>query len=207
MKKILTLICTLCMCAFMSTALAATVTGGSGVAGGNNAAITGDNGAKVNSAVNNWEISMQPKPTEKEIEAARWSLILENDLGIYAFDRGSMSFAEVKGEADTNVVDCTVKTLFTNKDILKKLQEVYAKKLKGKEKVSYCLMDMEYKMAEGQYTVKKMEVFTDKGRLIETQTKENAFAAIPEGSFAEALYEICQQYVAAVTGVKAEQVK
>ena len=203
MKKILTLICTLCMCAFMSTALAATVTGGSGAAG-NKAAISVNSGAEVNSTVNNWEISMQPKPTEKEIEAARWSLILENDLGVYAFDRGSMSFAEVNGAADKNVVDCTVKTLFTNKDILKKLQEVYAKKLEGKEKVSYCLMDMEYKMAEGQYTVKKMEVFTDKGRLIETQTKENAFAAIPEGSFAEALYEICQQYVAAVTGVKAE---
>ena len=36
--------------------------------------------AEENKAANpmNWEISMMPKPKEEEIEAARWSIVLEN---------------------------------------------------------------------------------------------------------------------------------
>lgn len=46
-----------------------------------------------------WEISMQPKPTAEEQEAARWSLILENDLGIYAYDMSTLKyFADKKGK-------------------------------------------------------------------------------------------------------------
>ena len=30
----------------------------------------------------NWEISMMPKPTAEEIEAARWSIVLENTMGV-----------------------------------------------------------------------------------------------------------------------------
>ena len=33
----------------------------------------------------NWEISMMPKPTAEEIEAARWSIVLENTMGVYAY--------------------------------------------------------------------------------------------------------------------------
>ena len=33
-----------------------------------------------------WEISMMPKPTAEEVEAARWSVVVENDLGVYAYD-------------------------------------------------------------------------------------------------------------------------
>ena len=38
--------------------------------------------AEENKAANpmNWEISMMPKPTEEEIEAARWSIVLENNM-------------------------------------------------------------------------------------------------------------------------------
>ena len=43
-----------------------------------------------------WEISMMPKPTAEEIEAARWSVVVENDLGIYAYDMGSLDFEQVE---------------------------------------------------------------------------------------------------------------
>lgn len=52
----------------------------------------------VNAAANtqdnpiNWEISMMPKPTAEEVEAARWSVIVENDIGIYAYDMDSIQY-------------------------------------------------------------------------------------------------------------------
>ena len=144
-----------------------------------------------------WHISSSPELSEKEKEAARWSLILENDLGIYAYDMGTLGYVtNKKGTVDTNLVGATVKTLFTDKKVLKKVQEQYASKLEGKEKVQYCLLDMQYNMSERTYTVKEMRVFTNKNRLIETKKNKTGFVAIPEKSFAEAMYEICQQFVA-----------
>lgn len=141
-----------------------------------------------------WEISMQPKPTAEEQEAARWSLILENDLGIYAYDMSTLKYAaDKKGKVDENRIDVTVKTLFQNKELLKNLQQKYAAQLKGKEKVQYCLLDMEYNMAEKTYTVKEMRVFTDKNRMIEKKANQTGFVPVPEKTFAEAMYEICLQ--------------
>ncbi len=154
----------------------------------------------------NWEASMMPKPTAEEIEAARWSVILENDLGVYAYDMDSLGFAYDKdGQVDTNTVNVLVKTIFTNKDMLKNLQNSYAGKLVGKEKAKYCTMEMQYKLQEGLYTVKIMRVFADSKREIDVQEKQGNFASVPEGSFAEALYEICQKYAQDVAHAAAAQ--
>ena len=143
-----------------------------------------------------WSISTSPPMSEEEKEAARWSLILENDLGLYAYDMSTLGYVSDKnGAVDTNLVGATVKTLFTDKKILKKLQEQYASKLKGKEKLQYCLLDMQYNMAEKTYTVTEMRVFTNKNRIIETKKNKTGFVPVPEKSFAEAMYEICQQFV------------
>lgn len=151
----------------------------------------------------NWEISMMPKPTAEEIEAARWSVVVENDLGVYAYDMGSLDFAQKDGKYDKNIVNVLVKTVFTNKDVLKKLKTDYASKLEGKEKVLYCKMDMQYKMQEKEYTVKTMQVFTNTDRQIDVKKNNNKFAPIPEKSFAEALYEVCQKFVADVEAAQA----
>ena len=143
-----------------------------------------------------WSISTKSPMSEEEKEAARWSLILENDLGLYAYDMSTLGYVSDKnGAVDTNLVGATVKTLFTDKKILKKLQEQYASKLKGKEKLQYCLLDMQYNMAEKTYTVTEMRVFTNKNRIIETKKNKTGFVPVPEKSFAEAMYEICQQFV------------
>ena len=143
-----------------------------------------------------WSISTKPPMSEEEKEAARWSLILENDLGLYAYDMSTLGYVSDKsGTVDTNLVGATVKTLFTDKKILKKIQEQYTSKLKGKEKVQYCLLDMQYNMAEKTYTVTEMRVFTNKNRIIETKKNKTGFVPVPEKSFAEAMYEICQQFV------------
>ena len=57
---------------------------------------------------------------------------------------------------------------------------------------------MQYKMKEKSYTVKTMQVFTNTDRQIDVKKNKNKFAPIPEKSFAEALYEVCQKFVADV---------
>ena len=69
----------------------------------------------------NWEISMIPKPTAEEIEAARWSIVLENTMGVYAYDMDSLYFPEEKnGVVNKNLVNVVVKTVFTDKELVKK---------------------------------------------------------------------------------------
>ena len=155
-----------------------------------------------------WHISSSPEMTEKEKEAARWSLILENDLGIYAYDMETLGYvADKNGTADGNLVGATVKTLFTDKKVLKKLQTQYASKLNKKESVQYCLLDMQYNMPEKTYTVVEMQVFTNKNRLIETKKNKTGFVPIPEKTFAEAMYEICQQFVTDMAAMREGETK
>ena len=143
-----------------------------------------------------WSISTKPEMSDEEKEAARWSLILENDLGLYAYDMSTLGYiADKNGTVNTDLVGATVKTLFTDKKMLKSLQAKYADKLKGKEKVQYCRLDMQYHMPEKTYKVTEMRVFTNKNRVIETKKNKTGFVPVPEKSFAEAMYEICQQFV------------
>ena len=152
--------------------------------------------AEENKADNpmNWEISMMPKPTE--IEAARWSIVLENNMGVYAYDMDSLHFEEVKnGVVDKNIVNVFVKTVFTDKDLLKKMNKTYAEKLAKKEKVQYCKMLMQFNVASKTYGVKQMEVYGSKGTKLESKINNGELVPVPEKTFAEAMLEICTQAV------------
>lgn len=154
--------------------------------------------AEENKADNpmNWEISMMPKPTEEEIEAARWSIVLENNMGVYAYDMDSLHFEEVKnGVVDKNIVNVLVKTVFTDKDLLKKMNKTYAEKLAKKEKVQYCEMLMQFNVASKTYGVKQMEVYGSKGTKLESKINNGELVPVPEKTFAEAMLEICTQAV------------
>lgn len=144
-----------------------------------------------------WEISMMPKATEEEQEAARWSIVVENNLGVYAYDMSSLAFTKVEnGIADKNIISVMTKTAFTDKETLKKLNEKYKAKLAKKEKVQYCEILMTFNLAEKSYAVTNMDVFGSKKTLLQHSEKELQFVPVPEGSFAEAMLEICQQAVA-----------
>ena len=154
--------------------------------------------AEENKAANpmNWEISMMPKPTEEEIEAARWSIVLENNMGVYAYDMDSLHFEEVKnGVVDKNIVNVFVKTVFTDKDLLKKMNKTYAEKLAKKEKVQYCEMLMQFNVASKTYGVNQMEVYGSKGTKLESKINNGELVPVPEKTFAEAMLEICTQAV------------
>jgi len=133
----------------------------------------------------NWEISMQPKPSKAEIENARWSFILQNDFGVYAYDNTSLKLDAKKGK-----VEVLVKTVFTNQDVLKNLNQTYANKISGNDKVSYCEMQMVFNPGEKTYAVKRMDVFSKQGAKLETKENKVKMVMVPEKTFAEAMLEI-----------------
>lgn len=144
----------------------------------------------------NWEISMMPKPTAEEIEAARWSIVLENTMGVYAYDMDSLYFPEEKnGVVNKDLVNVIVKTVFTDKELLKKMNRTYAEKLAKKEKVQYCEMLMQFNVADKTYGVKQMDVYGSKGTKLETKINNGELIPVPEKTFAEAMLEICLQAV------------
>lgn len=144
----------------------------------------------------NWEISMMPKPTAEEIEAARWSIVLENTMGVYAYDMDSLYFPEEKnGFVNKDLVNVVVKTVFTDKELLKKMNKTYAEKLAKKEKVQYCEMLMQFNAADKTYGVKQMDVYGSKGTKLETKINNGELIPVPEKTFAEAMLEICLQAV------------
>lgn len=144
----------------------------------------------------NWEISMMPKPTAEEIEAARWSIVLENTMGVYAYDMDSLYFPEEKnGVLNKDLVNVVVKTVFTDKELLKKMNKTYAEKLAKKEKVQYCEMLMQFNVADKTYGVKQMDVYGSKGTKLETKINNGELIPVPEKTFAEAMLEICLQAV------------
>lgn len=144
----------------------------------------------------NWEISMMPKPTAEEIEAARWSIVLENTMGVYAYDMDSLYFPEEKnGVVNKDLVNVIVKTVFTDKELLKRMNKTYAEKLAKKEKVQYCEMLMQFNVADKTYGVKQMDVYGSKGTKLKTKINNGELIPVPEKTFAEAMLEICLQAV------------
>lgn len=141
----------------------------------------------------NWQMSSNPQYEEEakhEVEANRWSLLVENNLGIYAYDVDSLQLGPLN-ENGEKLASVTVKTLFTNKELLTNLNKQYAAQLKKKEKVQYCILDMQYNMPLKTYKVRKMDVYSDKGKLLESKSGRNEFIPIPAESFAEMLLEVC----------------
>ena len=133
-----------------------------------------------------WEMSILPKPTLEEIEKERWQPILENDIGIYTYANDSI----VK---EHKLVSVLVKTVFTNKEVLERLNKQYASKLAGEDIITYCQLTIKFDVAKKMYLVEKTEIFAGQNNLVDSKkvaSKNSKFATVPKNSFAEAMLEI-----------------
>lgn len=137
-----------------------------------------------------WEISIQPKPDEQEIERNRWAGVFANDIGIYAFDHKSMHL----DEADRNVVHVLTKTIFTDPKVIASLNEKYKEKLPAEDEVSYSEMQMVFQIKQKTYAVIGTKVFSKQGKLLEDRQQTVKFADIPVKTFAESMYDIAKNY-------------
>ena len=144
-----------------------------------------------------FEISMMPKETEEEIERNRWSVILENDLGIYAYDMSTIGFAkDDKGKENMDIVEADIKTVFLGKDTIKQVNAKYAKHLKKSDTTSYCLLHMIFNTTNNTYKSTAIKVMSKKEKVLEDKKVEQRFLPVPEKTFAEAMLEIAKQYKA-----------
>ena len=108
----------------------------------------------------------------------------------------SLYFPEEKnGVVNKDLVNVIVKTVFTDKELLKRMNKTYAEKLAKKEKVQYCEMLMQFNVADKTYGVKQMDVYGSKGTKLETKINNGELIPVPEKTFAEAMLEICLQAV------------
>lgn len=139
----------------------------------------------VNGEGLNWEMSILPKPTPEELERERWQIILENDVGVYSYANDSI----VKDDSQIRVL---VKTIFTNQQILERLNKQYTDKLEKEEQIAYCQLNLKFIFSEKKYAVEKTEIFTTRGKLVDSKKleKQAKLLEIPENSFAEAMLEI-----------------
>lgn len=186
MKKLLL---TLMICCLCSTAMAAGIL----------AQRVADGTMNRPADTANWEISMMPKEemTKDQIEAAKWSLLLENEVGVYVFNNTTVAYGKKPdGSVDTNVVEVEVKTAITNKELLKKLNVKYADKMSKKDTLSYTLTKLALKRTEKEYATLTLQAYSKKGKVVESKTnKQVSYKAIPAGSFAEALLENMELYL------------
>lgn len=146
------------------------------------------------------EAAAERKTAQKK---AHWSLILENNMGIYAYDEDSLSFEQnPDGTINREQVNTIVKTVFTDEELLKKLNKKYRSSLKKNEKTQYCELLMLFNVQNHTYRVKEMKVFGSEGSVLETKTGNAGFVPVPEHTFAEAMQEIC---IRAVQNTEAEK--
>lgn len=137
-----------------------------------------------------WEISVQPKPDEQEVERNRWSGVFANDIGIYAFDQKSLHL----DEADKNIVHVLTKTIFTDPKIIGSLNEKYKEKLAAEDEVSYSEMQMVFQIKQKTYAVIGTKVFSREGKVLEDRQQTGKFAPVPVKTFAESMYTIAKNY-------------
>lgn len=142
-----------------------------------------------------WTINSTEEFTGVSKDAPIWHILQETKLGVFAYDERSVGYAMDKETVDKNIIAVTVKTVFTDKNALKQLQDKYASKLQGKEKPQYWLLKMRFDMAQKLYTIDKTEYYTNKNTLLDTTERKGDMVAIPEESFAEAMYVECQTWL------------
>lgn len=151
--------------------------------------------AVTNSNPMDWYISSTEEQTGKSIAVPIWHIALEDKFGIFAYDENSLKYMVEKKTVNTDIVTVTVKTVFRNKDVIKQLQAKYAEKMPAKEKVQYWLLYMQFDVNKNMYTISKTEYYTNKNTLIDTVVRNRGMIAIPEESFAQIMYDVCQAWV------------
>jgi len=150
-----------------------------------------------NKGSQNRETDMMPQQElSKDTEKNKWSFIVENELGSYAYDNTSVSFLEdKKGKKDSNIVKADIKTIVVNKELLKRIDAKYANQLKNGDTTSYCVMHMIFNRAEETYKVTSLQVFSMKRKTLEDKVVNNGFSPIPEKSFVKATLKVLNQYI------------
>lgn len=140
-----------------------------------------------------WGISMMPKLSAIQQEAARWSPLLKNDIGTYDYEESSV----VLDEDDSDIVKINLKIFDLNPDLLVRLNAKYAEK-RGSNHISHMEQTLAFQRQQGTYATIGRKIYSTDGTIVSEASiaLENVtFQPIPEGSVAEAAWEKANEVI------------
>ena len=90
-------------------------------------------------------------------------------------------------------VHVTIKAIYKDKAVIKKLNEQYQKKMEGEDSIAYSEMQMIFQLRKRMYAVKNLKLYSSKGVLIAEQTKAVSFVPVPVKTFADTMYDFVRK--------------
>ncbi len=135
-----------------------------------------------------FELSVQPKKNEAELEAERWTTLMSSETGNYLFEYDSIKPVEdAAGNKSKNERQVLMRTVFKDTKVLEQLNKNYAAKLETDEKVAYCDMLLVFDLRRQFYKTVQTQVYTNGGRLVDERNSQGAWKRVPGQSFADTL--------------------
>ena len=141
-----------------------------------------------------WHISVQPEPSRWEKEAARWTPLLKNDTGTYAYEAASVAL----DEKNVDVAEIVLRVSALKPDILVRLNARYSYVL-DEDTISHMEQRLKLNRKDNSFATAGHKYFSRGGIVIEeTRISEEQlrFHPIPEGSVAEAALEVVNEILA-----------
>ena len=135
-----------------------------------------------------FELSVQPKKTEAELEAERWTLLMSSETGNYLFEYDSIKPVEdTEGNKSKNEKQVLMRTVFKDTKVLEQLNKNYAAKLETGEQAAYCDMLLVFDLRKQLYKTVQTKVYTGEGRIIDERSGAGIWKKVPGQSFSDTL--------------------
>ena len=135
-----------------------------------------------------WHISVQPEPSRWEKEAARWTPLLKNDTGTYAYEAESVAL----DEKNADVAEIVLRVSALKPELIVHLNARYSYVL-DEDTISYMEQRLKLNRRDNSFATAGHKYFSRGGIVIEeTRIPEEQlrFHPVPKGSVAEAALEV-----------------
>ncbi len=147
-----------------------------------------------------WHISVKPEPSRWEKEAARWTPLLKNDTGTYAYEAASVT---LDGK-NADLAEIVLRVSALKPEILVHLNARYSYVL-DEDTISHMEQRLKLNRRDNSFATAGHKYFSRGGIVIEeTRISEEQlrFHPIPDGSVVEAALEIVNEILASKSAGK-----
>ncbi len=137
-----------------------------------------------------WEISMQPKPSAKEIEAARWHDLYTNKTASYSYEEASLR----PDDKDPDIILVNTRTIYLDSALIAEQNKKFAAQLNGADRVAYSEICLAFRISDHTDAIDRSKIFSHDGKLLAAPNYERQFKPIPEKTLAATVYEIAENF-------------
>ena len=137
-----------------------------------------------------WEISMQPKPSAAEIEAARWHDLYANKTASYSYEETSL----MPDDKDPDIILVNTRTIYLDPALIAEQNKKFTAQLTGADRVAYSEIRLAFRISDHTYAIDRSKIFSHDGKLLAAPLYERQFKPIPEKTLAATMYEIAENF-------------